>query len=247
MKPLAKLTYTEAKIFLREPANLIFVLGLPIALLVVLGNLPGFRETHEEFGGQSVITSHLPAVMVLLALAVLACGALPAYLATYREKGIFRRLSTTPVSPAQLLTAHLITHVAMAFVAVVLLLVAGSLAVGVRLPGQVPGFAAVLVLGMASLLAIGLLIGALAPSGAAATAIGNVVLFPLLFLGGMWIPRELMPDALRSASDFSPMGALVAALRETWVGNAPGLLHIAVMAGYALAAGALAARTFRWE
>lgn len=107
MRGLAKLTTIEAKVlFLRDPVWLLVALAVPIGILLVFG-LPGFaREPVPELGGQRPIDTVLPSITLAINVGVLAISALPVYLATYREKGILRRLSTTPASPAMLLVAQ---------------------------------------------------------------------------------------------------------------------------------------------
>jgi ABC-2 type transport system permease protein len=95
--------------------------------------------------------------------------------------------------------------------------------------------------------AVGLLVAALAPSGKSASAIGTLVFFPLVFFAGLWLPRAGMNDVLRTISDFTPLGAGVQSLQDTTAGQWPQLLHVAVMIGWTIVAGGLAARYFRWE
>ena len=80
-----------------------------------------------------------------------------------------------------------------------------------------------------------------------AGAIGTVLFFPFVFFAGLWIPRDSMTDALRTISDFTPLGAGVQALQDATTGQWPQPLHLAVMLGWTIAAGGLAARYFRWE
>ena len=56
-----------------------------------------------------------------------------------------------------------------------------------------------------------------------------------------------MPDGLRTVSDFTPIGAGVQALSDTWAGAAPSASNLLVMAGFAVVAGLLAVKFFRWE
>ncbi|HYJ71260.1 MAG TPA: ABC transporter permease, partial [Actinomycetota bacterium] len=107
MQGLAKLTKLEAKVlFLRDPVVLLVALAVPIGILLVFG-LPGFaRDPAPELGGQRPIDTVLPSIALAISVGVLAISALPGYLAIYREKGILRRLSTTPASPAMLLIAQ---------------------------------------------------------------------------------------------------------------------------------------------
>jgi ABC-2 type transport system permease protein len=66
-------------------------------------------------------------------------------------------------------------------------------------------------------------------------------------LGGLWFPREAMPDVMRRISDLSPTGAAVDALQHAWFGPGPPTSSLLVLAVSALAFGAAAATVFRWE
>ncbi|MEU8382798.1 ABC transporter permease, partial [Streptosporangium sp. NPDC048865] len=123
----------------------------------------------------------------------------------------------------------------------------GYLVLGSVPPRSPLAFAGVFVLGTASMLSLGLLIAAMAPNAKVAPGIGSLLMFPLMFMAGMWIPRELMPDLVRQIGDFLPMAPFADALRDTWAGQAPQTLHLVVMAATVLVMGGLAARLFRWE
>jgi ABC-2 type transport system permease protein len=243
---LTRLTVTESKLFLREPVGVFFTLVFPPLLLVVLGLVPSFREQSADLGGARLVDLYVP-IVVTLAIALLALNGLPQLFATYREKGILRRLATTPVRPAALLGAQLLMCTAMAVIVFVVVLAIGRLGFGVALPRQVPAYALAYVLCVVSMLAIGLLIASLAPHGRGAGAIGSVLFFPVLFFAGLWLPREAMPALLRRISDLTPLGAGVQSLSDAAAGRWPALLAVAVMLGWTVVAGGLAARYFRWE
>jgi ABC-2 type transport system permease protein len=115
------------------------------------------------------------------------------------------------------------------------------------LPENVPGLLLVLALGAASLFSLGLVIAALAPDTTKAWIMGALFFFPSLFMAGIYLPREQMGDTLSRIGDFTPLSAFRESLEETWTGHAPEPLAIAVMCAFALAAGLVATRTFRWE
>jgi ABC-2 type transport system permease protein len=246
LQGLRKLTLVEFKLFLREHIAVFFGLVFPPMLLVILGSIPAFREPSKDLGGLRVIDLYVP-IVIALGLAFMALSTLPTALATYRERGILRRLATTPVGPTRMLLAQLIMNAALAVVVTGVLLGIGTIAFGTDAPHNVIGFLAAFVLAAASLLAIGLLIAAAAPSGRAATGIGVLLFYPLNFFAGLWVPREAMPEVLRRISDYTPLGAGVQSLRDTLAGAWPQPLHLAVMAAFALAAGLAAARSFRWQ
>jgi ABC-2 type transport system permease protein len=133
MHRLTKLTFTELKLFLRDPTAVFFTVVFPPLLLGILGAIPAFRQPSEDLGGQRAIDLYVP-IMVAFVLAILALSVVPTYLATYREKGILRRLATTPVRPSGLLLAQLAIGLGMALAAVTLVLGVGVVAFDTALP-----------------------------------------------------------------------------------------------------------------
>jgi ABC-2 type transport system permease protein len=242
----AKLAATETKLFLREPLILFWGLAFPVALLVIIGSLPWSREPSADFGGRRFIDLYVP-TMVAFVLAFLALSAMPSVLAGYREKGILRRLSTTPAPPSWILAAQLAINLGVVLIALALILGVSRVAFAVSLPGQIAGFILSVLFAAASLLVIGLFIAAIARSGRAANGIGVILFYPMMFFAGLWVPLPVMPKLLRRVSDLTPLGAAVQALQETMPGDWPHPPHLLVMAAYALMFGFAAVRLFRWE
>lgn len=244
---MSKLTTTEFKLMLREPSALFFTVALPVLLVVIFGLIPGMREPDKAFGGLSAMQSFFPPMAVTVALAIMAFSLLPTVLATYREKGVLRRLSTTPAHPAKLLTAQVAVNGVLAAVVIGLVTAVGRLAFDVPLPKRPLGFLASVLLGTLCLFAIGVVMAALAPTARAASIVGSILFFPSMFLAGVYVPREQMPHALQQVSTYTPLGATLQTLRDSWSGSTPRPGHLAIMAAYAVVAGLVAARTFRWE
>jgi ABC-2 type transport system permease protein len=241
-----KLTRTELKLAVREPMFTFFVLFFPTLLVVILGAIPSFREADPNLGGLRVIDLYV-GIAVVLSLAFVGIQVLPAVLATYREKGILRRLATTPVQPAKLLAAQLAMSMISAVLSAGLVLAVGRLVFDVRLPEQFTGFVLAFLLSAAGVLAIGLFIAAVVPNGKTGNTVGTLLFFPSMFFAGLWAPREVMPALIQRIGDFTPLGAAERALHETMTGNWPNLLSVTVLVAYVVVFGALAARLFRWE
>ncbi|MGH3587835.1 MAG: ABC transporter permease [Pseudonocardia sp.] len=246
MSALLRLTTTETRLLFREPLSVLFALALPPLLLVVLGSIPSFREPVGALGGLRVIDRYTP-VIVAMGIAMLALNVLPQQFATYRDKGVLRRLRTTPVNPAVMLGAQLQMCTVLSVATTAVALIVARAAFDVDLPGNPSAYLVAFLLSALAMLAIGLLVASLAPSGTAAGGIGTVLLFPVLFFAGLWMPRDTMPDVLRTISDLTPLGAGVQALQDATAGQWPQLWQVAVMLGWTIVAGGLAARYFRWE
>lgn len=247
MSATVKLTRMEARLFMREPIGLFFGLFFPALLLVGLGYLfPGFDEPSPELDGGRFIDLYAPLALAF-GLAMLGLATFPPTLATYREFGILRRLRTTPLHPARLLWAQMLVQGSVAILAALAVVVVATVAFDVPLPQQPLWFVLCFILTAVSMFATGLLIGSLASTSQAAVAIGMATFFPMLFFAGLWIPRELMSDTLRTLSDFTPLGAAVQAMTDSWYTTTPSLLHLGVLVVYSVAVGLAAVRFFRWE
>ncbi|WP_326564079.1 ABC transporter permease [Micromonospora peucetia] len=246
MSALSRLTATETRLFFREPMLVFFTLGFPPLLLAILGAIPTFREPEATLGGLRVIDLYTP-IIVAMGVAMFALNSLSQLFATYREKGVLRRMRTTPVKPKVMLGAQLLMSTIMSVVTMLVVLAVGRLAFDVSLPRQLPAYLTGYLLTALAMFAIGLLVASLAPTGKSAGAIGTLLFFPVVFFAGLWVPRDNMTGALRTISDFTPLGAGVQSLQDATAGHWPQLLHVAVMLGWTIVAGGLAARYFRWE
>ncbi|MGP3536305.1 ABC transporter permease [Microbacterium sp. RD1] len=246
MSALSSLTTTEMKLFFREPTIWVFALVVPPLLLIVFGSIPPFRESDPDIGGVRVIDLYAP-ILVAIGVAILAVNTVPAQFAAYRERGVLRRMRTTPVQPALLLGAQLIMFAVLSAGVSILVLAIGRIAFAVPLPANPLGYLIAYTLSTLAMLAIGLLVAAVAPTAAGASALGLVLFFPLVFFAGLWIPRESMPEVLRTVSDFTPLGPAVQSLQDAAAGGWPSFFSLAVLAGWTVVAGGLAARYFRWE
>src|SRR6202789_786175 len=109
---LRKLTLTETKLLGRTPAVLFWAVGFPVTGLIVLGLIPAANKPVASFGGMSVLQTWLP-VIIIFTLVMTAVNFLPSTLVSYRERGVLRRMFTTPVKPRALLAAQILLNLAM--------------------------------------------------------------------------------------------------------------------------------------
>ncbi|MEU0408938.1 ABC transporter permease [Streptomyces griseorubiginosus] len=237
---------TEVRLFRREPGALFWILLFPTLLLVILGSIPSFRNHDPDLGGLRTIDVYVP-VAVLLGLIVGGLQSMPQTLTGYRERGILRRMSTTPVRPTALLTAQMTVYGGAALASALLALAVGRFAFAVRLPEQPLGYLLALVLAVLAALALGAVVSALSRTTKIAGAIGSAVFFPAMFCAGVWAPVQTMPHVLARIVGYTPFGAAAEALNRAAAGHWPGWTHLGVLVVWTLLLTGAASRWFRWE
>jgi ABC-2 type transport system permease protein len=65
MKSLWKMTWMEAKLFLREPMSAFFTLVFPLMYLFLFGAISG-NEPTPQFGGQRTIDASIPGLTAMI-------------------------------------------------------------------------------------------------------------------------------------------------------------------------------------
>jgi ABC-2 type transport system permease protein len=118
---------------------------------------------------------------------------------------------------------------------------------GISAPKNPGGLVLALAGCIAALFAVGLAIAALARTSGAARGLMAAALYPMMFFSGLYYPVQLMPAVIQDISHYTPLGAAVQAIGDSWVGQFPPAQPLLVLAAYALAFGFLAKRYFRWE
>lgn len=244
MHTFTKITTTEAKLFLRSPLMALAGVLLPAVLLLAIGAIPGMTEPSEAAGGGRFIDAWVPSLIVV-SLAMLALQSIPAAVATYREQGVLKRLATTPVHPANLLGAQLLIHVVVALVGIGLVLGLARVVFDVPMPKHPLQFAVTLLLGVVSVFALGLVTASVAGTAKSAGGLAMVSFVPIMFFGGVYLPRPLLPEVLRRIGDYVPPGSQP--LQDAWVGTGVQPLQLVVLAAFAVGGTALATKLFRWR
>ncbi|NED53819.1 ABC transporter permease [Micromonospora aurantiaca] len=244
----------EAKLLLRDSATVLFGVLFPTGLLLGLGAIPALRESSPETGGLRPIDIWAPTALVF-AMVMIAVQHVPAVITTYRERGILRRVSTTPAHPRTILLAQMIVAFASVVVSAALMIFAGWAVLDIAPPARPVELAVAVLVGYAALLGLGMISAAVVRTSSAANQIGTLLFVALMFFGGAFLPRTLMPDLLREAGEFVPPG--LQALTTAWsaeageitatAGGQPFWLQIAIMAGIAVILSSVAAKLFRWE
>jgi ABC-2 type transport system permease protein len=166
-----------------------------------------------------------------------------------KRTGALRRLFATPTSPAYFLSAQVLSRLVIAVVQVAILLGVG-LAFGLQMFGSYAVLAVIVILGSVIFLAVGFAIAGWARNEDQAAPVANLVSLPMLFLSGVFFPRDAMPDFLANVTQFMPLTYINEALRAV-VNQGAGLLDLGSqllgMGVWAAICFALAVWLFRWE
>lgn len=239
----ARLTWVELKLFVREPVSVVFTFAFPLVVLVVLFGVFGDRPS-SAFGSARPADYYLSSYLAVV-IAAVGLIALPVHVATYRERGILRRLRASSVPAVTLLGAQVVVSLLLVTTGSIVLVAAGLGAYDASLP--VDRAATVVGFGVASLsfLAVGFLIGHLARTARSAQAVGMLLFLPMWLLSGAGPPEDLLSDGLRTAAELMPLTYAVRAVREPWLGHGADLAALVVLAALFAVAGAVATARVR--
>lgn len=169
---------------------------------------------------------------------------------TWRTNKLLRRIRLAPIRTEALVASRLLVSVAVALIQMVVFLAVGVTLFDLQLSGSWWMAIPLLLCATLAFMAIGLIAGAVSKTAEAASGIVNVIILPMAFLSGSFIPLDQAPSWLQSISRVLPLGQLNEGLLDTMVrgeGPSSALLPMAVLLGFALVFGLIAARLFRWE
>jgi ABC-2 type transport system permease protein len=252
----ATLLVTETKVWLRDSS--IFWVAFPtLILLLNMVMAPDLRKVAEGYGFESVQGSPVygSAVVLLFLPAFIAMGMgmttlaiMPVTFGGFREKGIFKLFSASPMRPQALFASHAIINVVASLAGTVLLVAVTAAFFPIAMPQNVAIALVGFLLGMAALLAIGSLISAVVPKANIGTLVGNVAFFAFMFtsgaMGGSAAPGEFLYNVAR----VQPMGAAAQIIQYGWVGGESfPWIQMLVLAAWTLVCAPLAVKLFKWR
>lgn len=247
MKSFLKFTWMETKLFLREPVGAFFTLIFPLMMLFLFGSIYG-NEPSEYFNGYGSVDISVPAYTAMI-VATTGLMGLTITVTSYREKGVLRRMRTTPINPLMILFAQVVVLFFMTLIGMAFLIIAGKLVYQMRFDGNVFNFVVGFILSSLSFFAIGFVLASLMPSARTAQIVGMVILYPMLFLSGAGFPRELLPESIIKISKFLPLTYVVNLLRGFWIGEGweKHIVNVIVLTGILIVGVVISYITFKWE
>lgn len=248
IRALAKLTWLEIKIFVREPLGVVGTIGVPVLVFLVttrlLGPSAGAASRQSGWPG----SAFLP-VLTSILIALSAVVSLIAIVSIYREGGILKRLRATPLHPVVILSAHVLVKLIFTAITLAVMLLAGRryFPPGVQVPFL--SYGAALLFTTWAILSIGFLIASLVPTARFAQPLATMIVYPMLGVSGLFFPIDRMPASLQTLASMSPLTYAVSLLDGIWKGEswlAHGTDVAALLLTFVLCT-AISAKVFRWE
>ncbi|MHB8571688.1 MAG: ABC transporter permease [Candidatus Dormibacteria bacterium] len=167
-----------------------------------------------------------------------------------KQRGVLRRLAATPMRVGDFLFAQVMTRLVIAALQVAVLLAVGVFAFHIHFSGDVLTVMLLAVVGSATFIALGLAISGRASREETAAPIANLVAMPMMFLSGVFFPRDVMPVWLQGITQYFPLTYMADALRNVAT-NAQSLWDVRFdlvgMVVWLAICAMLAVRMFRWQ
>jgi ABC-2 type transport system permease protein len=188
----------------------------------------------------------------ILAIALLQLGlfATATPLLRARDRGTLRHLGTTPVTRTEMIVAQLILRLIVGTAQLCLLLGLAVFVFDVRIAGSAPSLLGTALLGTVMLVAIGYALAGVMPTVETGMKVVMLANFAMIFGGNVFWSLSDAPGPVRYVMYALPLTYLSDMFRQIVSGLSgvfPLWIDAAVVAGIALAAIAVASRTFRFD
>ena len=166
-----------------------------------------------------------------------------------RQRGLWKRLRSAPVSKVTLLSAKAISGTLISLLIILVSFGFAMVVFSVRIQGSVAGFLGISIACALMAATFGLLVAALGNSPATARGVTTLAVLMLVMLGGAWVPSFIFPAWLQQLTLVVPVRWAVDGLDAmTWrgIGLSGALMPVAVLLVFAAAFWSIAATRFRW-
>ncbi|WP_426185206.1 ABC transporter permease [Microbacterium sp. TWP3-1-2b2] len=211
-----------------DPRSIALMLIAPSLLVGLFAWLFSDQEgVFDQFGGP--ILALFPFIVMFLITSI----------TTLRERrsGTLERLMTTPLAKSDFILGYALAFGLMALLQAVITVSFAVWVCGLETDGPLWQLGLVAIVDALLGTALGLLASAFAQTEFQAVQFMPLLVFPQIILGGLFMPRDQMPDVLRAISDWLPLSYAidtinaVSAGEEGWDVFGPLLIVVAFMLG----------------
>jgi ABC-2 type transport system permease protein len=167
-----------------------------------------------------------------------------------RQRGLWRRLRSAPVSRFALLASRAASMTVIALMTLFVSFGFAMIVFGVRIQGSVVGFLGVALASAVMAATFGLLVASVGGTPAATRGVTTLAVLMMVMLGGAWVPTFVFPSWLQQLTLIVPARWAVDGLDAmTWRGLdvSGAIVPTLVLLAFAAVFGAVALARFRWE
>ncbi len=165
-----------------------------------------------------------------------------------RQKGIIRKLSTTPITHTDWILSNILYQFILAVISTTAMLVVSYAVfdVKLRINAWLPLF---IVLDVFTFVGIGMILTRIVKEAQSATAAANAIMFPMMFLSGSFFPLEMMPGFLQKFARTLPLYYVNEGLRASMVfnDNLTALSYSAIIGTFAAMVFIVGIMATKWE
>ncbi|MFW0184633.1 ABC transporter permease [Rothia sp. CCM 9418] len=200
----------ELKIYLRQPLYLLFSVVMPAISFGIFGSI--YKDA--SYGGLDFFAAYIPGFCVIILFATGVFN-VANQVVSERERGIYRRLSVTPVSMFRVMCVLVLKVFLISVLSFMLILLLAYFVFDITPPALwsfIPAFLGTVIVA----LVFGFTFGALFDETAKFSAVGMAIFTPLMLLSDATLPLQIMPEYLKTIAQINPLYRLNLLLRAAW-------------------------------
>jgi ABC-2 type transport system permease protein len=165
-----------------------------------------------------------------------------------RQKGVIRKLSTTPITRTDWILSNILYQFILAVLSTMAMLLVSYAVFNVSLHINA-WLLAFILLDVFAFVGIGMILTRFAKEAQSAAAAANAISFPMMFLSGSFFPIELMPGFLQTVARILPLYYVNEGLRASMVfeDNMTALRYSAIIGIFAAVVFILGIIATKWE
>lgn len=242
MKSYQALIALDLKLALRQKSVIFFNYLFPLIFFFIFG-----QAMHAERGAAMTIV-----ISMVLIIGVLGNGLFGAGIRAVqeREANILRRYKVTPITPAPLLVASVVTGWILYMPNVILIFTLAHFLYGMPWPQSMGSVLLFITVAVAGFRSIGLIIASVVNSMQESQLVVQLIYLPMLFLSGATFPLAMFPPWLLTITQFVPATYMVTGIqgmllrKEGIAANLQPMLALILTTAVGLFIGY---KLFRWE
>ena len=242
MKPYKALIAIDLKLAMRNRSVIFFNYLFPLAFFFIFG-----QAMHGERGAAMTVV-----ISMVLIIGILGNGLMGAGIRAVqeREANILRRYKVTPITPAPLLIASVVTGWILYMPNVLLIFTLAHFVYGMPWPQSMGSVILFVTMAIAGFRAVGLIIASVVNSMQESQLVVQLVYLPMLFLSGATFPLSMFPAWLFTLTQFLPATYMVTGIQGMLLRNegiASNIQPVPALVLTSFVGLFIAYKLFRWE